>query len=344
MLRIGLVGDRKANLCHIGDEASLNEVTRRIASDLPTATSIEYEGSVPRPNASLALLHRLNSATNIPASLRRWLERIDLIWLVGAGNLTSLFASYLYHRLVIIRSAGLLRLPVVATSQTIGPFTEDDRRLFAQHVQTVRYWSVRDAQWSAEELKSCGAACQVAPDDALVLPYKVPKVEGDIKVGLSLRDRDDARIDGAVKEMLAAIGKRANVFHIPHLFTRSGGYDADAMARKFPGQPFHLNVDGRSDIAVKSLTAAMDLVITTRYHGAVFSATTNVPCVALFIDGYYERKLRGLAAWGYTALVVSDALAVGSHAATDVLERRAIAPMIRLTSVSEVVSARTVMT
>ncbi|HEY6041817.1 MAG TPA: polysaccharide pyruvyl transferase family protein, partial [Anaerolineae bacterium] len=50
----------------------------------------------------------------------------------------------------------------------------------------------------------------------------------------------------------------------------------------------------RKEKIVKGLTAAMDMVITTRYHGLVFALSSGVPALAINLDGYYETKNCGL--------------------------------------------------
>lgn len=44
---------------------------------------------------------------------------------------------------------------------------------------------------------------------------------------------------------------------------------------------------------IKQLTADVDLLITSRYHGIIFACSTNVPTVALNYDHYYSIKNNG---------------------------------------------------
>jgi polysaccharide pyruvyl transferase WcaK-like protein len=170
------------------------------------------------------------------------------------------------------------------------------------------YWSVRDREWSGRELTAAGAVWDHTPDDALDLPHHKISVGEGFNIGLSLRDWDSSDANDTVQRILSDCSLDFRVHLIPHIVAESNRFDITAMRAAFPGvsygfEFFRANAE-RVDIAVKSLTAAMDLVIATRYHGAVFAVTAPTRCIALYEGEYYQRKMEGLGSWDFPHLLV----------------------------------------
>ena len=305
-----LVGDLNRDLYHVGDEASFNEVSRRIERALPVLSLVPFNEPLPSADESLGVLKRMMQGDEVPAGLRRLLDPHGGVWFVGSGNMTSLFRQHFYHRLTIIRAAWNLGKLVIATSQTLGPFSEEDAELFAIHANLGSYWSVRDREWSGRQLTMAGASWEQVPDDAVDLEFARVTPEPAYNVGLSLRDWDSPRVATVVRWIVEALGPETRLHLIPHIVSSGDQYDLSRMRQHFAGidygNDFLRASGGRFDIQVKSVTAAMDLVIATRYHAAVFATSASVRCIALYENEYYERKMKGLESWGHPHLLVRD--------------------------------------
>jgi len=58
---------------------------------------------------------------------------------------------------------------------------------------------------------------------------------------------------------------------------------------------FFNNIDSqRPEEVIISVIEDMNLVVTTRYHGAVFGLRACVKVICFYSDSYYEKKFRGL--------------------------------------------------
>ena len=47
-------------------------------------------------------------------------------------------------------------------------------------------------------------------------------------------------------------------------------------------------------VVINGLTASVDFLITTRYHGTVFALASNVPLMSLVMDKYYLLKFKNI--------------------------------------------------
>jgi polysaccharide pyruvyl transferase WcaK-like protein len=329
MIRVLLVGDvaidSRATPYHVGDEAALNEVSRRLSEQNTNIELSQDRQPIPAATFSLNAIKDLKSRSKLSQILLSEVDKCDIVWFVGSGNLNSQFRDYLYHRIALMLTAKALNKVVVVTSQTIGPFTDDDQKLFASSINNADYLSVRDNLDSVAEVKAYHADCIVTHDDASCLPYKKLAFGSDFQLGLSLRDWDSSVVMGTVKQIYGWVRGRGNTHLIPHLVDSTDGLDIGVMRKFFDGISYDYfyfeRLGERIDRAVKSLTASMDLLIATRYHAAVFAATTGVKCIALYDGEYYRRKMRGLQSLGLRNLLVLDA--------TKRVERRVVEEFIK---------------
>ncbi len=313
MNKVLLIGDIELNhsdLYHVGDEAALNEVVRRLQNEIPDISISKYSGPVPAKEQSLVWIKQITNTKRVPAELAQIVSKSNILWLVGGGNLNSLFPEYLYHRVALILAAKSLGKFIVATSQTIGPFNEGDREIFYLGAKEVNYLSIRDQLDSADELKDLGLRYAVSHDDATLLPCKKRKFCDKLHVGISSRDWDSSLTVKKTRTIMAWLGLNLQLHLIPHIIDSQNSFDVDFMKRHFPGIAYdysYFKLTGeRFDQEVKSLTSSMDILITTRYHGAIFATSENIKCIALFEGEYYRRKMQGLESLKVPNLLVID--------------------------------------
>jgi len=244
----------------------------------------------------------------------------DCVVFTGGGNLHNYGGSdFLVNVLFYMFLPIVFRKPTLIFSQTIGPFRTNtfmDKMItrltgIVLNSPTVEFISVRDRFFSKSMLYSIGVRhpiIQFAPDDSLFLKGEArPKVrrilsasglsETDAYIGVSINESDAYRYRELLTEGLDSAIKKLglHVLFIPHVYP---GHDVDAA------HSIRSNMKVREkayvvdrpclDYEVKGLTAEAELIIASRYHGAVFGLSEGVPTIALYDDYYYEIKMRGI--------------------------------------------------
>lgn len=353
VLLVGDVGMRDNGYYHVGDEAMLyqNYLLYERAGNFQTSTLTWATTPIHRfgnehnfwemptgkeGGARIAELCRQARRwqrfpfLRVSTRLKEYIGLIaaqDLVHISGGGNLNSLFPRELYARALVIRLAKILGKPILVTSQTIGPLTDEaDKRVAGTSLDAASVITVRDRNFSPrvlEELGVTGPQISIAPDDAffleppprdLLAPYLIPgrNETGKLKVGVSLH-RWATGASGALSQIVTgALVELAEqipleVYFIPHLFMDNNALDDGLYMREIADRlppEIARRVITREDIEryphpikeplIKGLTAAMELVIATRYHALVFALSSGVPALALNYDDYYATKNRGV--------------------------------------------------
>ena len=255
----------------------------------------------------------------------------NLVFNVGGGNLNSLTRGELYKKSVTYLAAALLRVPVVVSGQTIGPFSRLSDRLLARvALDRVRMITFRD------EAESRQTTCQLgvkrptlvdAADDAITLP-----AVDDMLARRLLAEETGVDLDRERPELLVMLNCKASL----SLFKKAGQtHDLAVESRMlqqlaerllqlegvrliFMATDFTDGVDDRvvhrevrrrlsdpdrahvlereyTDRELKGMIAQADLALGMRYHFHVFAASEGIPFLGFASGEYQMRKLRGLA-------------------------------------------------
>lgn len=283
-------------------------------------------------------------------ALREQLASVDAVLIAGGGNLNSRYGWLLYERAAVAAMARSLGKPVVVSGQTLGPvLTARDAQVLAEMLQGAQLVGVREST-SARIARELGVEAvhglddasflaepalpddggPAAPQDAArpVARYEAPA--GDyVAVTFAPGGDDDFRSGvAAALDQLHAKTQLPAVF-IPHMGV-PGNIDADAgmhaeIAALMSTPAVLVPVVAAREAA--RLTRGASLVVTTRYHPAVFAVSAGVAAVALSVEAYSDARLRGaLENWGMDDFVLSlPALQEGllNEALLEAWERRA---------------------
>lgn len=299
---------------HIGDEAIYHSCRSWLARRFPAAQIFDHSASP--PSCRLRLIPWRHFFRSSSPALKREVANVDLVWLVGGGILNSLFPRMLYDRLALILAASAMGKPVVLTGQTLGPLNHMDAYHLRAALRHARSITVRDGT-SSEWLTRSGIPHRLAPDDASGLEGKPIKLTGNANVGLSLRLLDSPQVIATVREILGILQEKLGPIQLqllPHVI-RPDGSDLEFMRAHFHGTEYSLAdligpnaaLPARPDERVKSLTSSMDFMISSRYHGALFSVTSGVRCVGIHEIEYSRRKLQGMIDLGWPNLHLVEA-------------------------------------
>jgi len=324
-------------MMHIGDEAmfeamldglrdrGLGEVTAISAAPAETAerygvAAIDRMGFA---GTRAEMLERLDAvratvggASILPSGdpARTVVEAVaeaDAVVIAGGGNLASNWPAHVFERAGLAAAAERLGRPLVVSGQTLGPWLDaPERALVAGLLRSARLVGVREraSLRLARELGVADGRLAANRDDASFLAAggRGPDPhEPFLLVSLSLHLGGLPR-DETVRGLAAALDRLANRaeapvrFH-PHFGSLDPSVDAGdevlhAEVRDAMRAPAQLLQPGDPRSAAR-LAREAAMLVTSRYHPAVFAAPAGVPVAALSADGYTEVKLRGVTGW-----------------------------------------------
>jgi polysaccharide pyruvyl transferase WcaK-like protein len=267
----------------------------------------------------------------------------DGVVVAGGGNLASRWPVHIYERATLAAIAHELGRPLVVTGQTLGPdLIDDDRTLLSRTLRGARLVGVRETT-SLALAKDLGVEARLGVDDASFLGDRDPRTEDEpdasaprsgVLVSLSLSLGGAPRVETVARiarlvDRAAALTGESVAFH-----AHFGPLDPAAPAR---GDAI-LHDEVRAQMTVPSrviptgdpraaarLARSAALLITGRYHPAVFAAPAGVPVVGLVADDYTRIKQLGvLAHWGQDGVApLSEADGAGIAVLEEVWSARA---------------------
>lgn len=239
----------------------------------------------------------------------------DGVVIAGGGNLASTWPLHVYERAALAGVAARLGRPVVVTGQTLGPDLRGrDRELVAELLRSARLVGVREST-SHRLAGGLGVTARLGVDDASFVAMARADTASErdgVLVSLSLslgrapRAETVERIAALVDDAAGLTGGPVR-FHAhfgPLTGTRPRG-DAVLHEEVRARMRTPSTVVPTGDVAhAASLARSSALLITGRYHPAVFAAPAGVPVLGLVTDDYTAVKQRGaLAHWGQDATV-----------------------------------------
>lgn len=337
------VGTDKHGYYHVGDEAMFLEWYRLYRQFLPQTKLFalvslpsyqnlqltEQEG-LPWPNNAtyartdffkmllklyIQRIFHLSFFTMEQKSFIELIRQQDLIHFTGGGNLTSECGHWLYYALLVITVAYTFDIPVILTSQTIGPFSSwIDSTLTALVLNTVKIITLRVTTDSQQkQLRAIGIRNPLVMhslDAAYSLPKTktpahsiLPRKKNSVRIGISLHERgkNATLLESLLISMLTALQnehRHIELLLLPHILDAKQNWDTEFMQRitanvdpkiSILSPSYTTLVQNRSEIAglIKAYTSTCDVVISSRYHSLIFALSENIPCISL-VDGEYQ--------------------------------------------------------
>ncbi len=250
----------------------------------------------------------------------------DLLHVAGGGNLNSLWPGHIYYRFLMITLAAAFNKEIILTSQTIGPITTKFHEFLLSHcLKKVKIIEIRDFAYSRDvliNLRVNKSKIRTVIDDAYDFKVKTDKKTNQrifdkfphdnrkMKIGISMHEWPTSKHFQVIKQVFIRLMQNypnAYFFSIPHNFDDKDGLDTKFMARLIGRDKKRVGLFDYKIIEslaketkltsaeiIKLITANMDFVISSRYHGLVFALSSNVPVLAINYDKYYSVKNNGL--------------------------------------------------
>jgi polysaccharide pyruvyl transferase WcaK-like protein len=303
------------NMIHIGDEAMFDEAARQLRRrgvERITAISSNPADTVDRYGVSAVLrLSRGGSAEELSALI----ADSDGVLVTGGGNISSVWPSHIVERAGLARMAEEHGRPFVLSGQTIGPvLSPADRETVAWMLRSATLVGTREAA-SASLVARLGVDAertrQTADDASFLIdgretsspplaePYALVTIarhvgDADPELAAAAYAR---LLDTAVEQTGLELVFHAHFASMHGAETNAGDVRGDsavhaAIAARLRTSRFR--VAPTTDVPSSArLARDADLVISSRYHPAVFAGPGGVPTIGIPVDEYTEVKLRG---------------------------------------------------
>lgn len=248
------------------------------------------------------------------------LEGARLLVNAGGGNLATRWHSHVFERTTLARLARAKGVAVVVTGQTLGPDLDaPDDAAVARMLREAALVGVREPD-TAALVDSWGLSATLNVDDASFLGLggdgaSAPR--GGVVVSLSgwFAGRPADQVEQRIAELADAAARTVGPvsFHahfgpLDPAAPPRGDAALHERIRQRMSEPSTVIPTGTSREAA-ALVRRADLLITGRYHPAVFAAPAGTPVLALSADRYTRIKLGGaLGHWGQTGVLDLDEL------------------------------------
>jgi polysaccharide pyruvyl transferase WcaK-like protein len=256
----------------------------------------------------------------------------DGVAVSGGGNMASTWPSHIFERGTIGEIARLLGKPLVVSGQTIGPHLDEaDRALVTTLLSSAALVGLREKPSHAFSLELGVPAplLNQTVDDASFLseqrrqadvahdtatPYAL--VSLSTHVGIENRDAFQQAVADLLDHVVETTGLDIRFYaHFASLDPAESRGDTvmhDAVIAKMTSTRVATLNEGDS-VAAARLARGAALVVSSRYHPAVFAVSGGVPTIGIPVDDYTTTKLTGaLGNFGQSALVSAERLVAGS--------------------------------
>lgn len=229
----------------------------------------------------------------------------DGVVVTGGGNLASTWPSHIFERLAIAAIADALAVPFVVSGQTLGPqLTDDDSALVGRLLGLARLVSVRESASLAvaERLGVPGDRLRLGADDASflvdealpTLPYCV------VTLANHVGDADRDAVTAALADLLDEVVETTDldIVFLAHFGSlddsrvRGDSVVHDRVMAQMESQRVMAVVPPDAPAAARIARSA-SLVVTSRYHPAVFAVPAGVATIGIPVDEYTTVKLTG---------------------------------------------------
>lgn len=334
---------------HIGDEAmfevAVGELSERDLSPIgvssnPPETAARY-GIPALPRLGFAGLDRADAARRADHLLAvaagsaelspddpavevfKALEAARLLVNAGGGNLATRWHSHVFERTTLARLARAQGVPVVVTGQTLGPDLDaPDDAAVARMLREAALVGVREPD-TAALVDSWGLSATLNVDDASFLGLGEDGEDGvsapprGVVVSLSgwFAGRRADQVEQHIAELADAAARTVGPvsFHahfgpLDPAAPARGDAALHERVRQRMSEPSTVIPTGTSRDAA-ALVRRAELLITGRYHPAVFAAPAGTPVLAVSADQYTRIKLGGaLGHWGQSGVLDLDEL------------------------------------
>ncbi|GAB2466830.1 polysaccharide pyruvyl transferase WcaK-like protein [Conyzicola lurida] len=298
---------------NIGFRTQTSSAERNERMDLVLRTAAGDQGLLEPGDSAFAVIEAIRASDGVAIS--------------GGGNMASTWPSHIFERGTIGEIARLLGKPLVVSGQTIGPHLEgEDRDLVARLLSSAEFVGLResDSYDLCLELGVPEELLNKTVDDASFLAERITETTDRSPyclVSLSTHTGDQPRelfvehTAALLDEIVATTGLEIIFFaHFGSLVegeVRGDTVIHEQVAARMTSTTATVLPNHSVDAA--ALARGAELILSSRYHPAVFAVSGGVPTIGIPVDDYTTTKLTGaLGNFGQRGLVPAAELVAGA--------------------------------
>ena len=302
----------------IGFRTQKTRAEQQARMDAVVRTAAGETGLLDADDPALAVIDAIRTSDGVAVS--------------GGGNMASTWPSHIFERATIGEIARLAGKPLVVSGQTLGPHLDDaDSRLVAALLSSAALVGLRekpshelslalgvpaglanqtvdDASFLSEQDRTTDAAADTAAPYALVSLSTHVGVENRAEFQQAVADL----LDHVVENTGLDIRFYAHFASLDVAESRGDTVMHNAVIERMTSTRV-ATLDEGDSVAAARLARGAALVISSRYHPAVFAVSGGVPTIGIPVDDYTTTKLTGaLGNFGQSALVSAQQLVAGA--------------------------------
>ncbi|MCS5714106.1 polysaccharide pyruvyl transferase family protein [Herbiconiux sp. CPCC 205716] len=293
------------------DRAADGERMRRVVD-----TARGESGLLPEGDPALAVVEAVRAS--------------DGVLVCGGGNMASTWPLHIFERATLGAVAHALGRPLVVSGQTIGPeLTASDGSLVAGLLSSTVLTGLREPSSYAlcrelgvpeQLLRATVDDASFVGDRASVTSPAAPYCAVTFSTHLNGADRDAfAEAAARLLDGIALSTGLAIVFVAHFGSLRDDEVRGDSVLHRAVAERMRVPTSAvvpPTSVAAAGLARQASLVVTSRYHPAVFAVSGGVPTVGIAVDDYTTVKLTGaLGNLGQHAVLQLDEVLDGTGAA-----------------------------
>ncbi len=249
----------------------------------------------------------------------------DGVAIAGGGNMSTLWPHHIFERAALGGIAAALNKPLVVSGQTIGPELDDaDSALVRGLLSNAVLVGLREPNSFALCLRlGLLDLTQTIDDASFLVADEVSDSSKYCLVSVASHVGDAARdeVVAALAVMLDGIANDTGleIVFLAHFGALTGSSRGDAVMHDAViaamTSPTRV-VPPTDSTAAASLASGAAMVVSSRYHPAVFAVPAGVATIGIPVDDYTGVKLRGaLGNFGQDGLLPVGDLIAGNGAA-----------------------------
>jgi len=252
-----------------------------------------------------SLFTKRSKISNIIETIK-YMDSIIISWW---WNLNSIRSWHLYFRFLIAYFARKYKKKLYISAQTVGPlYNFIDRYLVRKIYAWAKCFAVRDKTFSVRYLTPYTSKIKTCYDDSFQKQdsiYSIKKDKSTRYIWWSIHQDFSRHNTIKLKNIINIINSfyqnnTEKHYMLPHLFDNQDRIDIDFMKQIKHDWDYILNYVAltskqkeswfRFEHIIESYTGSMDLIITTRYHAAVFAVKNWRIPIMIYRNTYEKEK------------------------------------------------------
>lgn len=229
-------------------------------------------------------------------------KEIDILHIIGGGYLNSLWPDMLYEVLTAVRLAKLYNKGYIMTGISCFPIKKEDREIVSEIYKDAIFIDCRDNTLELLQL-SDHTNYQISVDDAIYLETPFSNNSHSNYANIVLHDwhhYTDTILNKIQSELIKFIQQciESKIVDSINILGFSEGdlnlWKEFDLPKDISKNIYFQNCINENCMKAKHIIQNARFNVSSRYHAAVFSLSSNTPIFSIYYDEYYKNKIESL--------------------------------------------------